>query len=76
MCRIWIDGVPANQQPAPTDCPTALKNRPANGRVLFGDEFTDSSKTKGDDKPKLPPSAKGFTEVKPGVRILPKRPPG
>lgn len=37
MCRIWINGVPANKQPAPTDCVTALRNRPSNGRILFGD---------------------------------------
>ena len=36
MCRIWIDGVPAAQQPAPTECTTAVRNRPANGRVVFG----------------------------------------
>ncbi|MEP6692005.1 MAG: hypothetical protein ABJD07_12675, partial [Gemmatimonadaceae bacterium] len=33
MCRIWIDGVPASRQPAPTDCPTAIRNRPPNARV-------------------------------------------
>lgn len=38
MCRIWIDGVPADQQPAPTDCATAVRNRPLNGRVIFSDE--------------------------------------
>ena len=74
MCRIWIDGVPAAQQPAATDCQTAVKNRPANGRVIFGDDFADSAKTKGNDKPKLPPTAKGFTDVKPQAP-LPKRPP-
>ena len=74
MCRIWLDGVPAAQQPAPTDCPTALKNRPANGRVVFGDEFADSSK-RGDTKTKLPPAAKGFTGVSPIPPILPKKPP-
>jgi len=37
MCRVWINGVPANKQPAPTDCWTALRDRPPNGRVLFGD---------------------------------------
>ncbi len=36
MCRIWLDGVPAGQQPAPTDCASAVRNRPANGRVVFG----------------------------------------
>lgn len=38
MCRIWIDGVPPAQQPAPTDCPSAVKNKPANGRVVYGEE--------------------------------------
>ena len=36
MCRIWVNGVPAGKQPAPTDCTTALRERPANGRVVFG----------------------------------------
>jgi hypothetical protein len=75
MCRIWIDGVPAAQQPAATDCTTAVKNRPANGRVIFGDDFADSAKTRTTDKPKLPPEAKGFTGVKPPTQLLPKRPP-
>ena len=38
MCRIWIEGVPGPRQPAPTDCATALRNRPANGSVVFGDD--------------------------------------
>ena len=41
MCRIWLDKVPPKQQPAPTDCPTAVKNRPSNGRVIFGDDYKD-----------------------------------
>ena len=41
MCRIWLDGVPAGQQPAPTDCATAVRNRPANGRVIFGDDYVE-----------------------------------
>ena len=43
MCRIWLDGVPAGQQPAPTDCATAVRNRPSNGRVIFGDEPRDKA---------------------------------
>ena len=35
MCRIWIDNVPANRQPAPTDCATAIRNKPPNARVIF-----------------------------------------
>jgi hypothetical protein len=52
MCRIWINDVPASKQPAPTDCASAVRNRPANGKVLFGD---DPSKAKGKSKKK--PSA-------------------
>jgi hypothetical protein len=36
MCRIWIDGVPPGQQPEPTDCASAVRNRPANARVIYG----------------------------------------
>jgi hypothetical protein len=43
MCRIWLDKVPAKQQPAPTDCPTAVRNRPSNGKVLFGDDYKDGA---------------------------------
>jgi hypothetical protein len=50
MCRIWIDGVPAAQQPAPTDCASAVRNRPANGKVLFGDDAAKSKKGKSDKK--------------------------
>jgi len=35
MCRIWVDNVPAARQPAPTDCSTAIRNRPPNARVIF-----------------------------------------
>lgn len=47
LCRIWIDGVPPGQQAAPTDCGTAVRNRPANGRVLFGDENAKPGKKDG-----------------------------
>jgi len=49
MCRIWLDDVPAKQQPAPTDCPTAVKNKPANAKVLFGDDYVEKGK-KTEDK--------------------------
>ncbi len=48
MCRIWIEGVPPDQQPAPTDCVSAVRNRPANGYVIFGNDVP----KKGKDKPK------------------------
>ncbi|MGI8617851.1 MAG: hypothetical protein ACR2L6_02025 [Gemmatimonadaceae bacterium] len=47
MCRIWLEDVPASRQPAPTDCITALRNKPANGRVIFGDPLPSSGKKKG-----------------------------
>jgi len=36
LCRLWISGVPASQQPAPTDCASAIRNRPSNAAVVFG----------------------------------------
>lgn len=39
MCRVWLDHVPPAQQPAPTECSVAVRNRPAKGRVLFGDDY-------------------------------------
>lgn len=47
MCRIWIDGVPPGQQPAPTDCQTAVANKPANARVIWGDQRSFPGKSKG-----------------------------
>jgi hypothetical protein len=42
-CRIWMRGVPAAQQPAPTDCTTALRQSPANGVLVFGPALRDLS---------------------------------
>jgi len=56
MCRIWLVGDPAEKQPEPTDCATAVKNRPLNGTVIFSEEKatkTKSSKKKSDDEPSL-----------------------
>src|SRR5687767_5600854 len=58
MCRIWLDDVPAAQQPAPTDCASAVRSRPAKGRVIFGDDYV-SKKGKGSDSAQRPP-VKGF----------------
>ena len=59
MCRIWLDKVPAKQQPAPTDCPTAVRNRPSNGRVIFGDDYEDGAE-KGEKRE--PPFIRKFGE--------------
>ena len=54
MCRIWLNDVPASQQPAPTDCASAVRNRPANARVLFGDESQKGKKGKSDKSKSSP----------------------
>jgi hypothetical protein len=54
MCRIWINEVPAGQQPAPTDCASAVRNRPSNGRVLFGDDPPKGKKGKPQKDKKSP----------------------
>jgi hypothetical protein len=51
MCRVWLDKVPPRQQPAPTDCPTAVKNKPTNGKVIFGDDYKEKG---GKDDKDLP----------------------
>jgi hypothetical protein len=62
MCRVWLDDVPAAQQPAPTDCPTAVRNRPAKGRVIFGDDYvTTKTKDTTSRTPSRSPAIKGFT---------------
>ena len=61
MCRIWLDNVPAKQQPAPTDCPTAVRNRPSNGKVLFGDDYVEKGKK---TEEKEIPFLKKFTDDK------------
>lgn len=54
MCRIWIDGVPPGRQPAPTDCQTAVATKPANARVIWGDQTPfpgkGKDKAKSDDR--------------------------
>lgn len=50
MCRIWIDNVPPAQQPAPTDCASAIKNRPSNGRVIFPEDGARAKKGGGEEK--------------------------
>ena len=54
MCRIWINDVPASQQPAPTNCASAVRNRPANGKVLFGDDQPKGKKGKSDKSKSSP----------------------
>jgi hypothetical protein len=51
LCRVWLAHVPEQQQPAPTDCATAIKKRPAMARVLFGDLHDE------DGQPKSPATA-------------------
>jgi hypothetical protein len=44
LCRVWLENVPAGQQPAPTDCATAIRNRPNNARIVFGDLSKEAAK--------------------------------
>ena len=62
MCRVWLDDVPAAQQPAPTDCATAVRNRSAKGRVIFGDDYV--KKGKAGDSTRGRPPIKGFAPGK------------
>jgi hypothetical protein len=62
MCRIWLDDVPAKQQPAPTDCPTAVRNRPSNGKVVFGDDYRDGKRSGDSGEKRVAPFIRKFGE--------------
>lgn len=49
-CRIWMFGVPAAQQPATTDCGTALRQKPTNSIVLYGPAQRDAESERFDPK--------------------------
>ena len=55
MCRVWVDKVPARQQPAPTDCANAIRNRPPNGRVIFSPEAARDPRRKALTRPEARP---------------------
>ena len=68
MCRIWLDGVPAARQPAPTDCASALRNRPAKGQVIFGDDYAHpDSDRRATDKPDADSPLKGVAPLPKGL---------
>jgi hypothetical protein len=59
LCRIWIDNVPPAQQPAPTDCASAIRNKPPNGHVIFSDDDGDKDADKNRSRDRRPdPKAK------------------
>ena len=60
MCRIWLNDVPAKQQTAPTDCPTAVRNRPSNGKVVFGDDYKDGKAGGEKGEKREPPFIRKF----------------
>lgn len=60
MCRIWLSDVPPARQPEPTDCPTAIRRRPPNARVIFGEQpsrdlrSVERERPKDRNKPSIP----------------------
>lgn len=78
MCRIWLDGVPANRQPEPTDCATAIRKRPPNARVIFGADVRRSlrpeSRPAKEARPEKPEKKEDPEERRP-VRRPPVLPP-
>ena len=81
MCRIWLNGVPPSRQPEPTDCPTAVRRVPPNGRVVFGPEVQrptppppdpNQQPKPGGDKPpikSLKPKERGKPDDEPVIDI-------
>ena len=68
MCRVWVEGVPATQQPAPTDCASAVRNKPTNAKVIYGED-----PQAGRKRPSLP--IKGFNQQSQEKKLPPLVPP-
>ena len=73
MCRVWVDGVAPTQQPAPTDCASAVRNKPANGRVIYGE---DNARVPSRKMDKLPVNKLKADEKKKGPPLVPPIVPG
>ena len=69
MCRVWVENVPAARQPAPTDCATAIRNRPPNARVVF--PAGQGGRAAGESKSLVPGRAKAADTT-----TKKKKPPG
>jgi hypothetical protein len=59
MCRIWIRDLPPKQQPAPTACAEAIRKKPANSDVIYGDDYAKRGPSRGVIAPPAPPSRPG-----------------
>jgi hypothetical protein len=75
MCRIWLPNVPAGKQAAPTDCATAVRNRPANARVIFGDPAAPKRAKNRDTAPAPLPLAPTKGKGRKGPPTVPPPPP-
>ena len=65
MCRIWLNNVPPAQQPAPTDCASAVRNQPRNGRVIFSEQLRNQQLPVKSLKEPPPPPRKAPDEQPP-----------
>jgi hypothetical protein len=75
MCRIWLDNVPPAQQPAPTDCASAVRNKPRNGRVVFSEQLRDNPRLPMVKSLKEPATAPKQQEDPPAKPSRPERKP-
>lgn len=67
MCRLWLRDVPERQQPAPTDCATALRTRPRTAILLFGDLTTEAEQ---------PPARRSASPANASARSMFEEPSG
>jgi hypothetical protein len=78
MCRIWLKDVPAKQQPAPTNCATAMRTKPANAYLYYGDDYAKKTPTSTMPVPgsSAIKSLVSPQSVAPAVKKPPIKPPG
>lgn len=70
-CRVWITGVAPAQQPAATDCPTALRQRSANSVILYGPPLKSAGSGRFD--PAVGRESKSEADERATVRVEPER---
>jgi hypothetical protein len=68
MCRVWLRDVPPMQQPAPTDCRSAVRAKPVGATVVYGPEPRRATFTPNDWSRPVLKAQRDDDRLRPAVR--------